>query len=355
MYFLLLFILYIGILGFFILHKRVKSISTTSGATVMAMGIMLIGMIQKSPLYTPFIGYLAVTLLFCLYGAIIAFISTDVVKKTFYDNHAKNPINSFAIGTWVASTSVVCLNLHYYFSSLVIPVIVFYCIGFIIWIWYLWIITRNFSIIMKKLVNLTNLHGVILLSCVSTQSLVIAGARIFGEKFSLKLELGMLGIGLLFYVIGMVFIIKCYWKDSFIVTLQNWKNTNCIIHGALSITGLAACITMQFLNQWLIYFWLVVTFVFIIVECFELVRMTLRIKQLGIINGLFVYHPTQWARNFTFGMYINFTMHLPKVNMFENARFIIVEIGIYIVVLLFAVEVLIFMRSIVLSKTRLQF
>lgn len=164
----------------------------------------------------------------------------------------------------------------------------------------------------------------------------------------------MLCIGFMFYIIGFGLIVLSFTKDTINHTIQNWKNTNCIIHGALSITGLALCISMESLGVWLIYIWLVVSIIFCIVECIELIRSIIRVKLLGVNNGLFVYHPTQWARNFTFGMYVNFTIHLPDCSLFENARYLVVDIGKYIVVILFVIEIGIFMNNVLSMKKEIK-
>ncbi|MGX9134668.1 SLAC1 family transporter [Rummeliibacillus sp. JY-2-4R] len=318
----------------------------------MAMGIILVGVIQNIPFYTLVVGHILAITLFCVYGAILSFFILDFNKGTLSQNHTNNPINSFAIGTWVASTSVVLLNAHYYFPQLQLSSIVFFGLDFINWLWYLWFIVRNFIIFCKNKEYIAKLHGAILLSCVATQSLVIVAATIYSINIPRGLELGMVILGFVFYLIGIVFIMIAILKNTLHNTILNWANTNCIIHGALSITGLALCISMKNLGNWLIYFWLIDFILFCLVECIELIRIVLRVKSLGFNNGLFAYHPTQWARNFTFGMLVNFTIHLPKGLLFEHARLMVVEIGKYVVVILFVIEVFIFLKSTICKRVK---
>ncbi len=354
MFFLIIFIIYIGTLCFLFNYLNAKSIPTTSGAIVMAMGIMLIGVIQNIPFYTPIIGHILVIALLCIYGVIFSLILNDIKKGTFINNHISDPINSFTIGTWVAATSVVILNTHYFYPQLQLSSIVFYGFAVVIWLWYLVLIVRNFAFYCKNPSYIAKLHGGILLSCVATQSLVIAGATIYSVQIPKELELLMIALGFIFYLIGLGFIIICKSKNNLQNTILNWANTNCIIHGALSITGLALCITMQSLGNWLIYFWLIVFILFCLVECIEIIRGIMRVQKFGIMDGLFVYHPTQWARNFTFGMFVNFTIHLPDL-LFVHVRLFVVETGKYVVVILFVIEVTIFLKNTICKRVETKF
>jgi len=90
--------------------------------------------------------------------------------------------------------------------------------------------------------------------------------------------------------------------------------------------------------------WILVMIAFSIVEGIEIARSILRIKRYGWKEGLWIYHTSQWARNFTFGMLLAFSMHLPIQGILThmlNTKSLVLSIGPYIVVILFVVEVLI--------------
>jgi hypothetical protein len=341
MYYFIFFILYIWILVRIFIRKRVNSIPTNSGAIIMAFGIMQIGLIQKFPFYNERIGTSLAILLFGVFGCIVSLLLMDIKKGTFYINHLKDPINSFTMGTWVAATSVIILNIIYHFPNLSSVSIILYMIDFLIWLFYLGIIMRNYSIYIRKPKYIEKLNGVIVLSCVSTQSLVIGGETIFKSQFPIELALLLIVVGVIFYAISLTLIGRSLYlkKNKLKTAILNWKTTNCTIHGGLSITGLALIGTFHSLEKWLIYYWVIVTVVFCIVESIEGIRSIFRIQQFGIKNALFIYHPTQWVRNFTFGMYVNFTIHLPAISLLGNARTTVIEIGKYIVVSLFIIEV----------------
>ncbi|WP_299510538.1 hypothetical protein [uncultured Rummeliibacillus sp.] len=307
----------------------------------MAFGIMQIGLIQKFAFYNERIETSLAILLFGAYGCIISLLLMDIKKGAFYNNHLKDPINSFTIGTWVAATSVIILNITYHFPHLTTVSIGLYIIDFLIWLFYLGIIIRNYSIYIRKPKFIEKLNGVIVLSCVSTQSLVIGGETIFKAEFPIEFAFLLIVVGATFYVISLMLIGRSLYlmKNTLKTVILNWKMTNCTIHGGLSITGLALIVTFNSSGKWLIYYWIFVTIVFFIVESIEGTRSIFRIQQFGIKDALFIYHPTQWVRNFTFGMYVNFTIHLPAISLLGNARTIVIEGGKYIVVSLFIIEV----------------
>src|SRR5699024_3291045 len=88
---------------------------------------------------------------------------------------------------------------------------------------------------------------------------------------------------------------------------DNWANTNCIIHGALSITGLAWLTVYPQTSSFIQMFWWLTFILVIIIEIIEVVRMISRIRHYGLGHGIGIYHVSQWSRNFTFGMFFAFT------------------------------------------------
>src|SRR5690606_9654592 len=93
--------------------------------------------------------------------------------------------------------------------------------------------------------------------------------------------------------------------------VHDWNNTNCILHGAMSITGLAAALTLSVPLGFTVLVWGWVLAVFVVVEAVELLRAVKRVSALGWKEGVLSYHVSQWSRNFTFGMFYAFTVHLP--------------------------------------------
>lgn len=188
-------------------------------------------------------------------------------------------------------------------------------INSLLWIMFLYICFMNF----KQLWNCPvfhAIHGVVLLSAVATQSVVILWNEVFPSLPDI-FSLSAFALGLLFYMSGLILIFKRYAETEWSL-MEDWTNTNCIIHGALSITGLAIVSTKMFQEEILLYYWMLVLVIFCLVEGLEIVRAIKRVRQKGWREGIFSYNVSQWSRNFTFGMFYAFTMVMHKNTYHKN-------------------------------------
>jgi hypothetical protein len=145
----------------------------------------------------------------------------------------------------------------------------------------------------------------LLLTTVSTQSIVILFNTVFKQvPVAFNITLILLGIG--FYVLSAFYILKRYYSYSWSVE-TDWSNTNCILHGALSITGIA-CITSELLSKNVVTgIWVSTALVFLVVEAIEIYRVIRRIKAFGLKEAFLIYDVSQWSRIFTFSMFYTFT------------------------------------------------
>src|SRR5699024_1562560 len=100
-----------------------------------------------------------------------------------------------------------------------------------------------------------SVHGILLMSTVGTQSIIVLLNNVF-FKLPVILSEVIIILGIIFYFIGMLFIIKRYVSEKDWTLADDWHNTNCIIHGALSITGLAIVSSNTFSASFLIALWM---------------------------------------------------------------------------------------------------
>jgi hypothetical protein len=119
----------------------------------------------------------------------------------------------------------------------------------------------------------------------------------------------------------------------------------------MAITGLTAVLTGTAPFTLCLAIWCYAAFVFVLVEGLEIARAGLRVRSLGWREGLFTYHVSQWARNFTFGMFYAFTWvfmahfyaYLPPTlsTLFQG----ILEYGPYLVLGLLIIQTGIYLRA----------
>lgn len=330
--------------------KNDFSVDTAQGAMVMAIGIFLNGAIHKFTTLDSSFGNLFAGINLFLWLLLIAALIWSAIRKTMWKEHFANPIKSFAVGTWIAGTSVCFVTVAQRFSLLGISQVLFW-LNLLLWIFYFSICLRNYKKIFASSLY-EKLHGVMLLACVSTQSLVVLYAAVFRNNPVPIFSVWFISIGSVLYFIGFFMIMKRYFSYKKWNLADNWLNTNCILHGAMSITGLASAISHSIQGDIVFLIWAWVLSWFIIVEFIEVVRAVQRIKKYGWAKGIFQYDVSQWSRNFTFGMLYAFTMNinlsisaLGNHTFFVSVRQFILTYGCWIVLIVLLVEVILYIKS----------
>lgn len=329
------------------LSKLLKQqVPTSAGAIVMATGILLLGAMQKVVFHHKDLAIISTTLVLLLLFILYMAFGRDIILGVMWERHFRNPISSFGVGTWVAATSVSILVIMNFATFLKPIALILFLLNCILTISYIAIIVRNYILLFKS--NGSQLrkkvHGILLLACVAIQSIIAAGQSLFGKPFVAVFGMWLWWFGCLLYGLGLVLILNRYIRSEDRNLAQNWMNTNCIIHGAMSISGLVGEMTGVVSTAVLGVVWIWVMIAFIIVEGFEIARFIQRVKRYGWKQGMWVYHTSQWARNFTFGMLLAFSMHLHVQGILThllNMKSVVLYIGPFVVVFLFAMEVLV--------------
>lgn len=309
----------------------------------MAIGIITFDVLSQFQWITHLIRRLIIMELLIIALYLMCFFVKCAIEKQF-NIFTANAVNQFGIGTWVAGSSVLAiLFLQEYPSWHIVIWACSFCALFF-WPVYLIISFKNFwDILLKKI----KLHtGSILLLTVSTQAVVLLTHALIASAFPLSITQTLIFLGYVFYVIGIVIIGKYLISHQKKRLFLGWNNENSIIHGALSISGLASTVTHSINDKIIFSTWILATCFFIFVESFSLIKMYYRIKIAGLIRGIFVYNLSQWTRIFTFGMYYSFSFALFKQNTYAN--FIlhhIVTYGKYVVLILLLFEIFIFLQD----------
>ncbi|KAA9021585.1 TDT family transporter [Niallia endozanthoxylica] len=312
------------------------NISTVAGAPIMAMGIMLKGIFTG--VGTPVIHEILFYFIISISYWVIIHYTFDLLQGEFFSSHIKDPLSSFSIGTWIAATSIMTVLLSDK-EFLVTSHILLY-MNLFMWLLYVVLIVRNYLFIFQNITSfMENIHGGLLLPCVATQSIVISGYHAYGVSFPQLYANILLVLGIIFYLLNLCLIVFRYYRNLSSDLTDSWKNTNCIIHGAMSITGVSIITSHVEASTFIAMIWLTSFTLFLIVEIIEIIRAIQRIKKLGWKEGLFIYFPTQWARIFTFGMFLFFTKKLPMndysfIEFLQNPVLVLLPIMIVILILI---------------------
>jgi hypothetical protein len=281
---------------------------TAAGAAIMAIGIFGLGPLPGLPFSMPPIPQLLALELLVLWSYVAAGLAASALRGNFH-LHLDDPVGCFAIGTWVAGTVVVARLLNTVVPSMRAVAVALALVACLAWLAFLVLILKRFVGIVAGEARL-KVTGRILLSTVSTQSVVIVLAAVLPDLVPRWLLTGLITLGYLFYAVGFVLIIRRYVQQRGWGLSEDWDNTNCIIHGAMSITGLAAALTRAIPDAIIVISWLWAAALFLVVEGVELARLRERVRLYGWRRGLLTYNVSQWARNFTFGMFYSFTLQM---------------------------------------------
>ena len=162
-------------------------------------------------------------------------------------------------------------------------------------------------------------HGVIFLTTVATQSVVVSTSVIYPDASQLLRVLLALNIfGVVLYCIHFYMI---WIMNGVKYQLENWVPPNNITHGALSITILATELIainnpdIPYLKTAISITWIIAACLFLIVFLIELSKL------LKTPTAILTFQMPNYARNFTYGMFFACTyvgyMKLPELVMHQ--------------------------------------
>jgi hypothetical protein len=338
-YLLTLIFLMVCIILFFTFKKLY--IRTSTMAVVMTLGIVTQGVLLNYfgiQFFQHIFGkILSIINLSLWFAFILSFIIASLDGK-FKDIHYSNLINRFGIGTWVAGTSINGILFYKQFFQWGFISVIIAVINIVLWIIYIGISVKTFLEI-SRTKSYRNVHGILLLTTVSTQSIVLLLNNVF-KDLPVIINLSLLLIGFCFYLVCVFLIIYRYIQSSWSIE-SDWNNTNCILHGALSISGIACLVTGLISIDTIRLIWRAALIIFITVESIEIYRLFKRIQHYGFKKAIFIYDVTQWSRVFTFAMFYTLTS-LIHTHLFIGSIVIdtILNAGVWVVLILLMFELM---------------
>lgn len=347
---LILFILFSGCFISYIVKQRVFILTSTM-AVVMALGILTQGVLLHF-LGINFIktaaAHLLLAFILALWLSFWVSILFSAISGKWTMLHYSNPVNRFGMGTWVAASSISGILISKHFPQLGLFTEILAYLNTAFWLFYILISMQAFIVIFQKKINI-NVHGILLLTTVSTQSLILLFHTVF-ESVHFSFTIGLLAAGFSFYGISLFLILKRYLGSAWSIE-KDWNNTNCIIHGALSITGMASIVSGIANERSLLVLWIATAMIFLIVEAIEIYRLSRLVRRFGWRDGAGVYDVSQWSRIFTFAMFYTFTASIPAANgMIASIQVIVGQIGIGVILALVIIELTLALQNFIPSN-----
>ena len=318
-----------------------------SGGIVMAGGIFVIGALGRLGL-PEVVGRLVVLELLVVWGYLALSYARSGARGNLAES-IRQPMGTLAVGTWVAGSAVLGRAILEVLPEWRLVGLALWVVAVLVWLWYLGLLPAAFRAASGPS-GAYGANGAVLLPTVATQSLVVAGSALLAGALPLSVSAALVLLGYLLYATGLALISHRYLLRSDWTLADEWENTNCIIHGAMSITGLAILASGTLPPSWAVLTWAWAVATFVLVEAAELARAVIRVRAYGWKEGVFAYKPTQWSRNFTYGMLYAFTLQLHRspdapdawANGLQEA---ILSYGQYVVLALLLVEIGIFFHD----------
>lgn len=281
---------------------------TGAGGIVMGIGIFADFSLPQLPFHSPILARLITLELFVIWLFLAASYCAAAVNGHFR-MHIGHPLRRFAIGTWVAGTAVLAV-----LAARTMPEArplekLLTLIAVAVYLPYVGVFVHGYYKLLRRPFK-QNANGAVLLATVSTQSIVIALATNFSAEFPDYIGIKVIAFDMIFLFSGLVLIALHYHAKNSRLLAVEWQNANCIVHGAVSITGLALVLISNFDGKMLLGVWEATLVLLVVVELLELVRLVERFRQRGFRRAMLVYDTSQWTRNFTFGMFYAFSFTL---------------------------------------------
>lgn len=245
---------------------------------------------------------LILTLAICAFGAyvIFRFAAQAVIDRTVLWNHTLDHIR---IGTWVAGLNVLAVLFHG-----LIPLVaqVLHGLAWAVWIGYMiWLVQMTWK---KQFVG-GGLTGSLFLTTVATQSLIAGFVRVLPDHVSewIYLLISMNVFGIILYWISFALV---WIAGGFVGPVERWIPQNNITHGALSISMLAAQMIEERIPGTLPYFHYVIQLAWVTTTIFLVLALVYETTAvLRRTTDLLTFRMTNYARNFTWGMYFACTYY----------------------------------------------
>lgn len=324
-------------------YKKNAHCQAAMGSIVMALGIITFDVLPQFQWMPHLIRQLMVMEILIIALYLVCFFVQRAIEIQF-NIFTTNAVNQFGIGTWIAGSSILVILFLQQYPYWHIVIWSFSFCALFFWPIYLIISFRNLWHIFSKKIKLHT--GNLLLLTVSTQAVALLTHALFANKLPILMTQAFIFLGYIFYIIGITILGKYLISHQKKRLILGWSNGYSIMHGALSISGLASITTHSMNNKVILSTWILATMVFFCIESLSLTKLYYRIKIKGLVLGMLIYNLSQWTRIFTFGMYYSFSLALFKQHL--NTKFLlhhVVTYGKYVVLVLLLFEVFIFLQD----------
>lgn len=331
----------------YLIRQHLRETYSATGAGGIVMALTLFGFIMMPHLpekYRFLVSYLT------LESLIIWLFIAESYMKCYLDGHfyihTKAMLNRFCIGTWAVSSAVLSLLWIQTFKTWNEIAWVLALIAIILWIAYSRIAVSDIRVLLKNHLTV-KLNGNVFLLTVSTQSTVLLLSVILGSWFPWPIAFSLVVLGFVSYGVSLFLVLRYYSQIRSRHIVSDWSAANCLIHGGLSISGLA-CVTIGMIPaRAIILIWFISLIVFLFIEGINFLRFVIRTRKVGLKMAIFSYDVLQWLHPFSYGLLYAFTSAIlvMQTGQLKLISLLIITYCQYIVLAMLLFQSLIFLKA----------
>jgi hypothetical protein len=230
--------------------------------------------------------------------------------QAYAQDDLKFPLQSdqWVLGVWVIATAMTGLLLEeadplLYGCIIMLALISLVCVG-----WYLYGLRRSlfcFAFQWGKPVN-----GTVMLPGIALLSVLLLAIDLFHDDMAWWIDDVVILLALWLIGVGLARIASFWFLKRSRYLMLSWRASFSLIYGAFALLGLALVYAGTFSNALISGLWCVVAALFCAMTYVEGVRAYYRVKLLGWMRALTVYHASAWYRIFAWVMVYELTFEV---------------------------------------------
>lgn len=335
---LLLLITHLIYLRFF--TAKVPTIA--SGSIIMALAAFSLDSLQQ--LGFPYFLLLYVALEILIIGLYLGLCLIQIILED--ELYLQKISYELALGTWIVGISLIVLLLNQVDRTLIGFVALLSVIAFSLFAYYLLIIYKWLRTFFGNSVQL-QATGLVLIPALSVQAMTLLLSELFHEELPTLVYEIFISFGLVLYLIGLIFLIRYFAFARKNRIVLSWVNENSLIHGVLSLTGIAMINALNFPDWSIYYLWYLTFTVFLTLAVISCLRLSARFKYKKYEDAIGIYHNSQWYRVFSFAAFYTFSISAYEYEYSSDALIaFIASYGQYIVAIVMLFQLFLLMRYI---------
>lgn len=316
--------------------------SIASGSILMAIAAFSLDSLQQ--LGFPYFLLLYVALEVLIIGL---YLGLCLIQNILEDEiNLQKLSHDLTLGTWIVGIALTVLLLNQVDRTLIGFVALLSVIAFSMFAYYVLIV---FAWLRANVLKSAQLQatGIVLIPALSIQAMTLLLSELFHEELPSIVYQIIICSGLVMYVIGILSMMRYFLAARKHHIVLSWVNENTLIHGVLSLTGIAMINALNFPDWSIYYLWYITFALFLALAILSCLRLLARFQYKTYNKAVGIYHNSQWFRVFSFAAFYTFSISAYEYEYSDDILIsFIASYGQYIVALIMLAQIILLVRYI---------